>query len=222
MKQTPRYRAVLFDLDGTLTDPFLGISRSVNHALTTVGRPTLDAAALRRWIGPPLYESFFEYLQDAELATAAVAHYRARYIPIGSLENRLLEGIPELLHDLRAAGARLFVATSKIREPTVRILEHFNLLSYFEQVGAPEPGSRDDKAAVIEKLLPTIGADQQAAVMIGDTVFDIHGARAHAIPTIAVRYGYGTHEELAAARPHAAVDTVEELRGHLFAPGLQP
>jgi phosphoglycolate phosphatase len=222
MKQTPRYRAVLFDLDGTLTDPFVGISRSVNHALTTLGQPPLDDGALRRWIGPPLFETFLDHLKDAELARAAVEHYRARYIPIGSLENRLLEGIPELLHDLQAAGVRLFVATSKIREPTVRILDHFGLLGYFELVGAPEPGSHAEKAAVIAQLLPRLGADRQQSVMIGDTVFDIFGARTHDIPTIAVRYGFGTHDELTAAQPHAAVDTVEELRGHLFHPAAQP
>lgn len=217
MTKQPRYRAVIFDLDGTLTDPFVGISRSVNHALHTLGHADLSDQQLRRWIGPPLYESFYQLLQDAEQAQAAVNYYRARYIPIGSLENRLFGGIPELLQDLRAGGARLFVATSKIREPTLRILSHFKLLDYFEQVGAPEPGTHDDKASVIAQLLPTLRDDRAAAVMVGDTVFDIRGARAHNLPTIAVQYGYGTPDELAADLPHASVDSVDALRAQLFA-----
>jgi phosphoglycolate phosphatase len=210
MRQLP-YRAVLFDLDGTLTDPIVGIQRSVAYAAERVARPSPDEAALRAWVGPPLRDSFLRHLTDAALADAAVAAYRERYVTHGMYENEVYPGIPELLAALRAAGARLFVATSKIRVPTEGILAHFGLAAFFEAVGAPEPHDTADKAEVIASLRETIGADWGAAVMVGDTPYDVLGARSNGLGCIAVGYGYGTREALEAARPLAIADSVASL-----------
>lgn len=213
MKRHYRFRAILFDLDGTLTDPFVGISRSVNYALTQIGHPPLGDEELRGWIGPSLHASFEQLLGDPRLADQAVAHYRQRYWEIGMFENSVFPGIPELLYDLRAAGIRLFVATSKIRPPTERILAHFGLRTYFEAIAAVDPDDRDgNKAMVIASLLPRLGIDRGWAVMVGDTIYDITGARAHRMPCIAVTYGYGAYRDLYLAAPLALADSVTALR----------
>lgn len=210
MPQLP-YRAVLFDLDGTLTDPIAGIRRSVAYAAERIARPAPDDATLRTWIGPPLRDSFLRHLTDAALADAAVAAYREHYTTQGMYENEVYPGIPELLAALRAAGVRLFVATSKIRPPTEGILAHFGLAPFFEAVGAPEPHDTADKAQVIASLRQAVGADWEAAVMVGDTPYDVLGARANGLGCIAVSYGYGTREALEAAQPLAIVDSVAAL-----------
>lgn len=215
----PPFRAVIFDLDGTLTDPFEGIARSVAHALGRLGLPAPDDLALRAWIGPPLRDSFMAYLGDDDLAAQAVDLYRQRYGSLGLYENLLFPGIPALLADLRAAGVRLFVATSKLRAPAEAILAHFGLAPSFEAVAAPGPSDSAQKAELIAGLLPRLGADREGAVMVGDTTFDILGARAHGLPCIAVGYGYGDPADLAAAAPLAHAATVEELRARLLGTG---
>jgi phosphoglycolate phosphatase len=205
------YRAVLFDLDGTLTDPLEGIQRSLVYAHERVARPMPDVATLHEWIGPPLRDSFMRHLADASLAEIALEAYRERYGVIGMLENEVYAGIPELLAALKAAGVRLFVATSKIRPPTEGILAHFGLAQYFEAVGAPEPHDSADKAEVIASLREVIGADWGSAVMVGDTPFDVLGARANSLPCIAVSYGYGRIEALRSAEPHAIAESVGDL-----------
>jgi phosphoglycolate phosphatase len=210
MRQLP-YRAVLFDLDGTLTDPIVGIKRSVAYAAERVARPGPDDAALRAWVGPPLRDSFLRHLTDAALADAALAAYRERYVALGMYENEVYPGIPELLAALRASGVRLFVATSKIRTPTEGILAHFGLAPFFEAVGAPEPHHTAEKAEVIASLREIIGADWEAAVMVGDTPYDVLGARANGLACISVSYGYGTREALEAAQPLAIADSVAAL-----------
>lgn len=208
----PRFPAVLFDLDGTLTDPFEGIARCAAYAFERLGRAAPDHDTLRAWIGPPLRASFLDHLGDPELADVAVAHYRERYGTIGLYENVVFPGIPELLAELRAGGARLFVATSKIRVPTEAILAHFGLGQYFEAVSAPDPADSAHKAEVIAALLPRLDAHRDSAVMVGDTTFDIVGARANAMPCIAVGYGYGPPDLLRAERPLAYAASVPELR----------
>lgn len=213
MNNQSRFRAMLFDLDGTLTDPFIGIARSVNYALSRLDHPPLDDAELRSWIGPPLHASFERLLGDPRLADQAVAHYRQRYWEIGMFENTVFPGIPELLRDLQTAGIRLFVATSKIRPPTERILAHFGLQSFFEAIAAVDPDDRDgNKAMVIATLLPRLGADRAWTVMVGDTIYDITGARSHRMPCIAVTYGYGTYRDLYLAAPLALAPSVAGLR----------
>lgn len=213
----PRYPAVLFDLDGTLTDPFVGIVRSVAYALERVGHAFPGEEALRAWVGPPLQASFRAYLGDPAQAARAVAAYRERYGSVGMYENTPYPGIAELLGTLRSAGTRLFVATSKLRGPAEGILAHFGLADFFEAVSAPEPGEGAHKAEVIAAILPRLGAHRAHAVMVGDTVYDVEGARANELPCIAVGYGFGTHESLEQARPLAIAHSVEELWPMLLA-----
>lgn len=211
---SPRYRAILFDLDGTLTDPYLGITRTFIHALTHLGVHPPDEATLRTWIGPPLQDSFRAYLGDDDLARRGVAAYRARYGTIGMYENRVYSGIPELLRELRAAGSRLVLATSKLHSVAQAILEHFKLAPYFAATyGASLDASLSAKADIIAAALEQLApGERQACVMVGDTAYDVVGAQAHGLPCIAVSYGYGTPESLTAAGPDAIARSVAELR----------
>ncbi len=219
MNTPPTYPAVLFDLDGTLTDPYEGIARSVNYALERLGYPLPDERFMRSVIGPPLRDSFVHLLGE-EQADEAVRVYRERYLTIGLYENTVYAGIPELLADLRATGCRLFVATSKLIEPTHVILEHFGLTQYFAGVsGATLDGRIARKADVIAALLPQIGADRDQTVMVGDTPYDVLGARSHGLHCIAVSYGFGEIEELRAAEPFAHAPTVADLRRILLGEG---
>jgi phosphoglycolate phosphatase len=218
---TLHYPAVLFDLDGTLTDPYLGITRTFKHALSTLDQPLPNEATLRSWIGPPLQTTLRNYLGDAELARRAVAIYRERYHALGMYENQVYPGVPELLAALRAAGTQLYLATSKLIGPAQGILEHFGLAPFFDGVvGATLDDRISTKSQVVgaalAMLMPTV---RSATVLIGDTIYDIEGARAHALPCIAVSYGYGALDELQAAEPHAIVHSVDELASVLLPRG---
>ncbi len=214
----PRYRAVLFDLDGTLTDPYDGITRTFVHALERLGVNPPDDTTLRSWIGPPLHDSFRAYLGDEELAMRGVCAYRERYRAIGMYENRVYPGIPELLRDLRAGGCRLFLATSKLHSVAEAILDHFGLTDYFDaSFGASPDASLSAKADIIAAALARMRPDErESCVMVGDTVYDVAGARANGIPCIAVTYGYGAREALEAAGPDALAHSVAELRALLL------
>jgi phosphoglycolate phosphatase len=213
-----RFPAVLFDLDGTLTDPYVGITTTFLHALRGLGQPLPDEATLRSWIGPPLHDTFRAYLGDEVLALRGVALYRERYRAQGMYENRVYDGVPELLAALRGAGARLFVATSKLIGPAQGILEHFGLAEYFHGVvGATLDNSLATKEQIVAATLDLLTLDERSAcVMVGDTAYDIEGARANDVPCIAVSYGYGTLASLEAARPFAVAATVDELAGLLL------
>jgi phosphoglycolate phosphatase len=216
----PRYPAVLFDLDGTLTDPYVGITTTFLHALGGLGQPLPDEETLRSWIGPPLQETFRSYLGDEALALRGVALYRERYRALGMYENRVYDGIPELLAALRAGGPRLFVATSKLIGPAEGIIAHFDLAPFFDGVVGATPDERiANKTQVIAATLDLLTPVERAGcVMVGDTVYDIEGARANGVPCIAVSYGYGTLASLEAAGPLAIAHSVEELRELLFHP----
>lgn len=214
----PRYPAVLFDLDGTLTDPYVGITRTFQHALTALDRPLPDEATLRAWIGPPLQATLRAYLGDDDLADQAVAIYRERYREFGMYENRVYPGVHELLGALRAAGARLYLATSKLIGPAQGILAHFGLAPYFDGVvGATADNRISTKSQVVGAALDLVAPTARAAcVLVGDTVYDIEGARAHALPCIAVSYGYGALAALQAAAPQAIAHSVEDLTALLL------
>ena len=166
-----RWKYLFFDLDGTLTDPMPGITRSVQYALRHFGIEADDPTALCPFIGPPLRNSFREFydMSDAD-AEVAVEKYREYYAPKGIFENRLYEGIPELLRDLRAHGATLVVATSKPTRFAEQIARHFGFADDFALISGSTPdGSRDAKADVIRHALATLGIDDpDRAVMIGD------------------------------------------------------
>ncbi len=214
-KPSPVYRAILFDLDGTLTDPAEGITRSIQYALERLGYPVPPVSNLYSWIGPSLRESFAHYLHtdDPQKVEQAIMLYRERFARVGLFENMVYPGIPALLANLWNAGCRLLLATSKPQVYARRILEYFDLAIYFAGIGgATLDGRLHTKADVIATLLPQLRADERSAiVMIGDREQDIIGARMHGIPAIAVSYGYGSMAELTACTPDCVVGSVAEL-----------
>jgi phosphoglycolate phosphatase len=203
---------LLFDLDGTLTDPRVGIIGSIRHALDRLGRPCPPNDVLASFIGPPLRGTFAALLEtsDRELIERAMGLYRERFAHLGLFENEVYAGIPELLVDL--AGYRSFVATSK---PTVyarRILEHFRLAEHFVGVYGSELGGRfDDKAELLAHLLATERLAPESAVMIGDRAVDVIAAKANGIRSIGVSWGYGSERELVGAGAHPVCTTPSEL-----------
>ena len=207
-----RYQYLLFDLDGTITDPKVGITTCVQYALEHFGIHEPDNDKLEPFIGPPLQDSFEQfYHMDAETAKQAVAKYRERFH-----ENEIYDGMAELLKTLKEGGCRLAVASSK---PTVfvkKILEHFDVAQYFDVVvGSELNGSRSKKEEVVQEALRQLDPKEQASsaqmVMIGDRYFDVQGAKAHHLDSIGVAYGYAAEGELQQAGATFVVDTVEEL-----------
>lgn len=193
---------ILFDLDGTLTDPKIGITSCVQYALKHFGIEEPDLDKLEPFIGPPLKGSFMEYYGfTEEQAEEAIAKYRERFQDVGIFENKVYRGIPRLLKDLKANGRKLAVASSK---PTVfveRILDHFRIRQYFDVVvGSELDGSRVDKNEIIQETLHRLFGEEQfdrsELIMVGDRKYDIQGAKSWFIRSIGVTYGYGTREEL--------------------------
>ena len=203
--------SLLFDLDGTLTDNFVGISTSIRHALARLELPAPDDAMLRTCVGPPLRETFGRLLatKDSSLIERAVMHYRERYAEIGWRENTMYDGIPATLATL-AADARLLLCSAKPEPFARRIVEHFGLASHFSGIYAPDlDGALDDKAALVAHLLTVERIAPAAAVMIGDRANDIRAARANGVRAVGVTWGYGTRAELAHA--DALVETPARL-----------
>lgn len=187
----------LFDLDGTLTDPKTGITRSIQYALDRLGRPVPEADALTWMIGPPLIAGFAKLLGDPEEAPEAVRLYRERFGDVGLFENEVYPGIPDVLETLQAAGIRLFVATSKPHVFARRIIEHFGLSRFFREVYGSELDNRNaDKRDLIRHILDQERFAPTAAVMIGDREHDAIGARANGMASIGVTWGYGSRQEL--------------------------
>lgn len=204
-------KAVLFDLDGTLTDSGEGIINCAILALEHFGLPIPSREEMRVFVGPPLHESFIKHGVPADKADEAVAVYRSRYIPIGKYENTPYPGIRELLETLQENGCKLYVATSKPEGMSKDILNHFDLAKYFTLVcGASMDTSRNTKEAVIAYLLEQSG-EKGNMVMVGDTKFDVIGAKHHGIPAIGVSWGYGKVEDMVEAGAAAIAHTPEEL-----------
>ena len=210
-------KTILFDLDGTLTDSGEGIINCAILALEHFGLPIPSREEMRVFVGPPLHESFIKHGVPADKAEDAIRIYRSRYIPIGKFENTPYPGVREMLETLKAEGHKLFVATSKPEKMSIEILEHFELAKYFDQIcGATMDTSRSSKEAVIEYLLHQNGkADNM--IMVGDTKFDVIGAKAHGIPTIGVSWGYGEVQDMldagAAHIAHSTDELLELLHG---------
>ena len=204
-------KAILFDLDGTLTDSGPGIIGCVVPVLEHFGLEVPCQKDLRTFVGPPLHESFTRHGVPADKTEEALALYRSRYNTVGKFENTPYPGIRELLQTLTEDGHTLYVATSKPEALSVEILEHFDLAKYFRRIcGASLDRSRSTKEAVIAYLLEENGQAENM-VMVGDTKFDVLGAKAHGIPTIGVTWGYGTLEELVEAGAAAIAHSPEEL-----------
>ena len=204
-------KTILFDLDGTLTDSGEGIINCAQLALEHFGLNIPSREEMRVFVGPPLHETFIKFGVPADKAEEAVEIYRSRYIPIGKFENTPYPGIRELLEKLQADGNALYVATSKPEGMSVEILEHFDLAKYFTRIcGASMDASRRDKESVIAYLIHQCGKAEET-VMVGDTAFDVLGAKAHGIPTIGVAWGYGTVEDMEKAGAKAIVHTMDAL-----------
>lgn len=210
------YKYALFDLDGTLTDPSLGITNSIMHALAKMGRDIPPRGELYCFIGPPLVTAFQEFLGlTAEEAEQAVVFYREYFSVNGLFENTPYEGIAELLAKLKERGVTLAVATSKPEKFAVRIIEHFGLAEYFTLVcGASMDSSRSKKGDVIAYTLGQLGvaeADKSSVLMIGDRHHDIEGAKENGIASAGVLWGFGDEDELKTAGADAIAHDMDEL-----------
>lgn len=205
---------ILFDLDGTLTDSSLGIARCIQEAVRRLGREVPEADSLRRFVGPPLQGTFAHLLgTENEAAIAeAIRFYRERFVATGMFENALYPGVAAGLDRLRQGGHRLWVATSKPRVYAVRILEHFEIANAFAGVYGPDLSELGhDKRVMLRELLAAERLAPRETCMVGDRVHDVEGARANGVAAVAVRWGYGSAEELEAAGPDHTVETMEEL-----------
>lgn len=204
---------ILFDLDGTLTDSSEGITNAVVYALEYYGIHE-DKKHLKKFIGPPLRDSFQEYYGfSTQRAAEAVEKYREYYNAGGMFENQVYPGIPRLLHRLNGAGKTLIVATSKPEGMAREILEHFGLASCFYDIqGADLEGTREKKEDVIRYVLEKQGiTDTEDVVMVGDRRHDVEGAAAFGIPCIGVLYGFGSRKELERAKARWIAEDVEML-----------
>ncbi|MCU4615061.1 HAD-IA family hydrolase [Acinetobacter lwoffii] len=206
---------ILIDLDGTLTDPKVGITTSARYGLEKIGHPISDEINIDWIIGPPLKASLAKILNveaDHVLAEQALMGYRERFAVKGLYENHVFEGVAETLAELKRRGYRLFVATAKPTVYAKQILEHFDLAQYFTDIhGSELNGDRTNKAELIQYILAQQQLQADQCMMVGDREHDIFGARHNGIETIAVSYGYGSQEELALAQPKYKIDRFNQL-----------
>jgi phosphoglycolate phosphatase-like HAD superfamily hydrolase len=205
---------VIFDLDGTLTDSADGIVSSFRHALGEIGASVPEGDLSRKLVGPPMHHTL-SAMGLGDRADEAIAAYRADYTTRGWAMNSLFDGIPDLLADLRAAGVRLAVATSKAEPTARRIIEHFGLDQHFEVIaGASLDGVRASKADVVAHALAQLEPIPARVLMVGDRSHDVEGASAHGIDTVVVEWGYGADDfgvpDVATALAH--VSTIADLR----------
>lgn len=209
-------KLAIFDLDGTLSDSGPGIMKCVQYAFSRMGWPEQSEEILRSFIGPPLDPQFMKIgPMTAGEASEAVNFFRERYDDTGKFENTVYPGMYELLGDLKAAGCRLAVATSKPAYFAGQILDHFRLTDTFDVISAAGlDETKTDKAHLIGYALKTLGFDTHRAdaVMVGDREYDIIGARVAGVRSVGVLYGYGTKVELRAAGADAIAVSVSELR----------
>ncbi len=204
-------KAILFDLDGTLTDSGEGIINCAQYAFQQMGYPVPPREEMGVFVGPPLWDTFERFGIPKERTDEAVQIFRSRYVPIGKFENTPYPGIRELLEALGAEGNLLYVATSKPETTAVEVLEHFDLARYFDRIcGADLEKKRNSKDAVIAYLLNMTGSDAEM-VMVGDTEYDVLGAAAHGIPTIGVSWGYGDVAAMEKAGAKAIANSTKEL-----------
>jgi phosphoglycolate phosphatase-like HAD superfamily hydrolase len=205
---------VIFDLDGTLTDSADGIVASFRHALTEVGVELPEGDLAGRIVGPPMHHTMAE-MGLGDRVDDAVAAYRADYTRRGWAMNTVFDGVTELLSDLRDAGVRLAVATSKAEPTALRILEHFDMAGHFDVIaGASLDGTRAAKSEVLAHALSQLQPLPERVLMVGDRSHDVEGAAEHGIATVVVGWGYGgaDFDERLATEPAAHVATMAELR----------
>ncbi len=209
-----KYPYVFFDLDGTLTDPGLGITNSIMYALKKFNIEETDRTALYKFIGPPLLDSFEQFYGFSKTDSwKALEYYREYFGVKGLFENEVYPGVYNLLQSLREKGHILMVATSKPTEYTTRILERFTLSKYFDYVSGSDMNEKNsDKAMIIENALKINNIDPKSVIMVGDREHDIIGAKKNNVDSIGVLYGYGSREELLGAGADYICQRVEDIR----------
>lgn len=213
-----KQKVILFDLDGTITDPKIGITKSFQYALQHFGIQVDNLDALEPVIGPPLKKSFSEFYHlPEEQIESAIEKYRERFSTVGLYENEIYDGMENLLKELSEAGYILEIASSK---PTVfveKICEHFKIKQYFTHiVGSFLDGRRGEKEEVVEEAIRLSKATPDHIIMVGDRIYDVIGAHKKGIAVIGVSYGYGGRQELEEAGADVIVDTVAQLREELL------
>lgn len=214
-----KYKYILFDLDGTITDPKEGITKSIQYALGKYNINIEDLDSLVKFIGPPLIDSFKEYYGfSIEKSKEAVEFYREYYRVKGIFENLLYPGILSLLQDLKSIGCKIILATTK---PTVfaeQILEYFNVRSFFDYVvGSNLDGTRSKKGEIIKYIINICGIENlDEVIMVGDRKYDIIGAKENNIDSLGVTFGYGSIEELKEADPTYISDSAENIYKIIF------
>lgn len=214
-----KYSTILFDLDGTLTDPALGITNSVMHALEYYNIHVKERSELFKFIGPPLIDSFTKYYSfDENKAREAVTKYREYFSTKGLFENEVYPGVTDMLNKLKAAGKKVVLATSKPDEFSIKILKHFNLYEYFDFCACSTMDeTRTKKTEVIEYGLENIDEkDKSKILMIGDREYDIFGAKNCGLDSVGVLYGYGNQKEFEDAGATYIIESVEALTKFLL------
>ena len=214
---------ILFDLDGTLTDPKEGMTRCLQFALGELGVPCPPPAELLVHIGPPVRSALSVILKttDETLIEEALRLYRVRFAETGLFENEVFAGVPEMLKTLRASSHRLFVATSKPYVFTERILRHFRLTDYFEGVyGSELSGRLDNKIELIRHVLSSSELKPEETLMVGDRMYDIFGAKENGCFSLGVTYGYGSEEELRGAGADLLCHSPQEIAAYFSASSL--
>ena len=210
---------ILIDLDGTLTDPKVGITTSARYGLEKVGHPISEDTNIDWIIGPPLKASLAKILNvdaDDTLAEQALMAYRERFAVTGLYENHVFEDVAETLAELKRRGYRLFLATAKPTVYAKQILEYFNLAQYFTEIyGSELNGDRTNKGELIQYILEQQGIQADQCIMVGDREHDIFGARHNGIESIAVKYGYGSEIELQQAQPKYTIENFSHLLNYL-------
>ncbi len=204
---------ILFDLDGTLTDPREGIVACIKHGLSSLGEPSPPDSDLVRFLGPPLHDTFARLLaSDSARVAVAIRAYRERFAALGMFENAVYSGIPQVLESLGDLGAELFVATSKPQVFAEQILAHFGLARYFKEIfGSELSGVRSDKGELIGHALVTARLRSDDTVMVGDREHDVRGARRNHVRAVGVLWGYGSREELTAAGAELLLEQPADL-----------
>lgn len=206
--------SILFDLDGTLTDPKVGITKCIQYSLEQLSVPPPEMEQLTWCIGPPLRESFARLLKttDDGLIEQALSFYRIRFSKTGMFENYVYQDVRHSLKRLRASGGNIFLATSKPRVFAKKILEHFKLIHYFSGVyGSELNGLLSDKGELIAHILDVESLDPGKTIMVGDRSYDVIGGKSNAIMTAAVSYGYGSMQEIISSKPDGIFDTFTAL-----------
>jgi phosphoglycolate phosphatase len=205
-----KYKAVFFDLDGTLTNPELGITSCIQYAAEYYGVKT-KREDLRKYIGPPLRDTFVELI-DEDHADDAVKKYRERFAPVGLFENEVYPGVPETLEKLKDMGYVLCTASSKPQNFVDTILEHFDLKKYFDFIGgATMDGRISRKEDVINLVLEDTAFRAEEVLMVGDRMFDLQGAAEFGMDAVGVLYGFGSREELSEYSNIALIDNICDL-----------